>query len=302
MVGIAATMTFALSCKKESNGGPLPTQVSLQALFEENVVAATQVFTLNAGTGGTITGTQGTKLLFGANAFLHGSGSPVIGTVEVRLVEALTIGDMIWLNKRTVGNDGGTERLMRSGGELKISAIQGSEELRIVDNGVTIDVPAATVDLMMDVFVGTVDPDGTIIWDPMDSTTVTIDPDSSGGSYYWFQADSLTWINCDYFYTYPSTTDITAMIPAGQPIDSSMVWIAFPSENAVMEMYVTGPSTFSTWQVVPVGMNAVVIGLYRNGAAYYSSFNTVTITNAMNVPMTFSPTTLAQFQTDLDGI
>jgi hypothetical protein len=81
-----------------------------------------------------------------------------------------------------------------------------------------------------------------------------------------------------------------------------MLWIGFPSENAVMNMYPSGGQSFLTWQVVPIGMSATVVGLYRSGSQYYSAFSTVSITDAMNVPLTFTPTTLTQFQAGIDGI
>ena len=302
---LSAGLALTFGCKKETDvGTPSPAQPvsALAALFQQNVADATQQFNLNAAAGGTITGAQGTQLFFGPNAFVHADGSTVTGSVQVRLVEALSIADMIWLNKHTVGNDAGTERLLRSGGELKIAAIQGSETLRIVDNGATIRVPTSSMDPDMDAFVGTEDSDGSIVWDPMDSTTVTNDPDTLGTGYYVFNLDSLQWINCDYFASYPSTTEPTATTPAGQSNDSTRLWIAFPTENAVMEMVPLEAQTFSTWQVVPVGMYAVVVGIYRNGANYYSAFQPVTITSGMNVPLTFSPTTLAQFQTTLNAI
>ncbi|MBK6775272.1 MAG: hypothetical protein IPG74_05280 [Flavobacteriales bacterium] len=47
----------------------------------------------------------------------------------------------------------------------------------------------------MELFSGTVDADGTIIWDPFDGGgNLVID---SGA--YAFPNDSLGWINCDYF-------------------------------------------------------------------------------------------------------
>lgn len=303
---LVAGLLFTVACKKDDDGGNSPTPAqpasTLTTLFQQHVADATQEFNLDAAAGGTVMGAQGTRLVFDPSAFLHADGSTVTGMVEVHLVEVLRTGDMIWMNKRTVGNDAGTERIMRSGGELKIGAFQGSEELRIVDNGVTIKVPTSSPDPNMQAFVGTEDLDGTIIWDPMDSTTVTIDPDTSSGAFYTIQADSLQWINYDYFASYPNTTNISATTPMGQPNDSTMFWIAFPTENIMMSMYGSSAQTFTTGQIVPVGMNAVVIGLYRDGTNYYSSFNPVTISAGMTVPTTFIPTTLAQFGSMLDAL
>jgi hypothetical protein len=303
---ILSAITVALvmvACNKETNYGPGAGAVDpLRQLFDDNVAAATQSFTINASTGGSVSGTDGCMITFLPNAFLLPNGGQVTGSVEVALVEALTIGDMIWLNKQTVGNDGGTSRLLRSGGELRLTATSAGISLRVVPNSVWISMPDQTPDPTMGLFMGRTQTNGNMIWDPVDSSSVTIIEDSVFNSpFYVFTTDSLGWINCDYFFNYPSITSLVASVPNNQPTDSTMCWIAFPSENAVMNMYESN-GTFISSQSVPVGMQAVVIGLYRDGTSYYSSFNTVTITSNMTVPMTFSPTTLAQFQLDIQGI
>lgn len=305
LVMALAAATTITGCKKDENNGtpapnPAANQYPMRGLFEQNLADATQTFNINAATGGQVMGTQGTILVFSPNAFLTAGGATVSGTVQVSLVEALSIADMIWLNKQTVGNDNGTLKLLRSGGELKLAATQGGNQLRVAPNGLNVMVPTSTGDGNMRLFSGSEDATGRMVWDP-DTSTVVVVPDSFS-TYYAFNADSLNWINCDYFYNYTNTTMLDATIPGGQPSDSTMVWIAFPTENAVMQMAHTTAQTYTTWQVVPVGMSAVVVGLYRNGTSYYSSFNTVSITSGMTVPMTFSPTTLAQFESDLDGI
>lgn len=306
IVGSLAVAMVAVGCNKESSGGGTvqpQTGHALRDAFNAHVAGATQDFTVNASTGGTITGANGTTVVFQPNAFITASGSAVTGTVDVQLVEALAIGDMIWLNKQTVGNDNGTARMLRSGGELRLTATSAGAQLRVVPNSVWISVPDETPDPAMQRFMGRTMDDGNMIWDPVDTSTITINQDSIFNEpFYMFTTDSLGWINCDYFYNYPSTTMLQATVPGNQPIDSTMCWIAFPSENAVMNMYEINPSTFETWQVVPVGMQAVVIGLYRSGTSYYSSFNNITISNNMTVPMTFTATSLAQFQNDVDGI
>ena len=300
---VAAAMITG--CKKdEGNGAPAPNpsvdQYPLRDLFEQNLADATQSFNLNATAGGQVVGSDGTLLFFSPNAFLNASGVPVSGMVQVTLVEALSIADMIWLNKQTVGNDNGTLKLLRSGGEIKVAATQGGNTLRVAQNGLNVLVPTTTGDGNMQLFTGTEDEAGRMVWDP-DTNTVVVLPDSFATTYS-FYVDSLSWMNCDYFVNYPNTTMLDATIPSAQPVDSTIVWIAFPTENAVMQIPHTTAQTYATWQVVPVGVSAVIVGLYRNGTSYYSSFNTVSVTSGMTVPMTFSPTTLAQFELDLDGI
>ncbi len=294
------------ACNKEdidNDPATPPAQVEgvFSRLFENNITDATQSYTVN-NWGSQVIAQQGTRLNFAFGAFVHEDGTPATGQVNVEVVEVLSIGDMIWLNKQTVGNDNGTLRMLRSGGAIMIKATQGGENLGVVENGVMVEIPTLVGDPSMAMFSGSEASDGRMIWNPVDTATVTVVPDYVDVYYnfyipYYLNPDSLNWMNCDYFATYPSTTNITAEIPDGQNTDSTQVWIGFPTENAVMNMYNSGGQNYATWQVVPVGMQAVVIGL-RQGPdnSYFSSFNYVTISEDINVPMTFSPTTLAQFE------
>ncbi len=304
----AMLILISAACNKDKDGGgpPAPTtSSSLRDLFSSHIAQVTQTFTVNATIGGTITGTQGTRVTFPANGFRDESGALVSGTVQVNLLEALSIGDMIWINTQTVGDDFGTDRLLRSGGELRVTATQNGADLQLGPSGMSVMVPTEEPDDYMRLFTANTPTDSGMVWTPVDSSMInTVTDTALGGTpyFYEFTTDSLQWINCDYFYGYPNTTGLMASIPSGQPHDSTMVWIAFPSENAVMNMYFTDSQTYSSWQVVPVGMSATVVGLYRNGSQYYSAFNAVSITNAMNVPLTFTPTTLSQFQQAIGGI
>ncbi len=297
-------------CKKDEPNetqAPAPTPTSpgpalFQALFANNTAGATQEYALNAAVGGMIIAAQGTQLLFEPSAFLYADGTPVTGQVDVSIVEALTIGDKIWLNKQTVGNDNGTLKMLRSGGSINVYATQGGNTLRITQGGLVVKIPTTVGDTQMELFSGSESADGSMVWNPIDSSSVTVDTPYYTTLYYAFAADSLQWINCDYFYNYPSTTMLQATISADQSADSTQAWIAFPSENAVMQMNYSGTQTYTTWQVVPVGMQAVVVGLQLTSTGYASSFTTVTIANSMSLPMSFSPTTLAQFEADLDAL
>ena len=309
LVCTAAVLSLITACKKdETNGGPAPStpgsSSTLSDLFAAHLTQETQVFTVNATAGGLVTGAAGTRIYFPANGFRDANGNSVSGTIQVRLLEALSIGRMIWTNTQTVGDDNGTDRLLRSGGEIRVTATQNGNPLQLGPAGMTVLMPAASADGNMDLFTANEPRDSGMVWTPVDSSQVTLVEDSAFGSglCYVFQTDSLQWINCDYFGNYPNTTNITATIPDGQSTDSTAVWIGFPSENAVMQFYPLAGQTYTSWQVVPIGMSATVVGLYRNGTQYYSAFSTVSIANAMDVPLTFAPTTLAQFEQDIDGI
>lgn len=282
----------------------VPDNTVFDALIANNIAGETQTFAANNEWGGQIVAAHGTELNFNPGAFVHEDGTAVSGQVQISVVEALTVGKMIWLNKQTVGNDNGTYRMLRSGGALNITVSQGGEPLTVNPGGLQVNVPTVVGDLSMALFNGTEQSDGRIIWNPVPAVPVTVIP-AYIDQFYSFFPEDLTWINCDYFYNYPNLTQITATIPDGQNTDSTMVWLAFPSQNAVVQMpHLSGQdyTTPTSYSGVPVGLQAVVVGFRQSSGGYYSSFTTVTIADGMNVPMTFSPTTLPQFEAALDGL
>src|ERR1051325_7874390 len=89
-------ISVALSCGKKDETIPTTKEPygSMSDFFLKNG-AATQVFTISASLGGTITGSQGTKITFPSNAFKHFNGNSVSGNVSVVLKEVYKKSDML---------------------------------------------------------------------------------------------------------------------------------------------------------------------------------------------------------------
>ena len=267
-----------VGCKKEPDNpaapsDPVPDQYAFQQFFADNIADATQSFSVNATTGGQVTGMKGTQLIFEPNTFLNADGTPVSGQVNVKLVEVLSVSDMIWLNVQTVGNDNGTLKMLRSGGAMNITASQSGNDLRITPGGLVVNIPTEVGDPAMELFSGNINTDGSMTWERIDSSTVVVEED-------YF----------DLFYI---------------SFGSTFVWITFPSENAVVWMNPTTGQFFTTplsYQGVPVGMQATIVALNRTIAGDFSSFTPITITNGMNVALTFTPTTLTEFYDQLNAL
>jgi len=308
LAAAACSLLMLSGCHKGTGIGPGAQGGDLNALFEQRVENAAQTFTVNATTGGVITGEDGVQVLFGPGAFRNSAGQVVSGPVQVKLVEALAIGDMIRFNKQTVGNDNGILRLLRSGGEIRVTATQGQEQLELGPQGMRVNVPTAQPDPNMQVFLSNGMTEQNMIWSLADS--IAVDTTGTGWTgepgptpfYYQFTAPSFQWINCDYFAGFSNTSICRATTPLDMPRDSTMIWFAFPSENAVMGSGWQDPNIYLTYQVVPIGFQMIVVGLSRNGTDYQSAFSTVTVTPDMTIPLTFQPTTLADFETALDGL
>ena len=247
-------------------------------------------------------GQDGVYVGFAPNAFRYQNGNTVTGSVLVELVEALEVGDMLWLNKQTLGNDGGQLRPLVSGGQFYLSATQAGQQLDLAPGTTYVSVPAnGTPDPTMQLFSGTVDSEGTIIWDPFADPDIA-DLDSSS---YSFPNDSLGWVNCDVFMGQGGAqSSVQVTCPAGHSDANTFVWLVFPDANSMTQVWGGTSNLFTTgvYYQLPVGMNVTVVALSSINGQISSSFSNAVVTQDLNVSITFQPTTLAQFQVDAQGL
>ena len=303
---VVAGVAIALiaGCKKETHSGATPVNVNnpVRDWCEANMEAAIQSFTVNATTGGTITGADGVQISFVPGAFLTAGGLPVTGIVAIELVEALGVPEMILFNKQALGYDGADLKPLVSGGQINLTISQGGQPLKLVDNGTLVDSPAAAPDPAKAAFYGSEDGTGNVTWDPAPSDVLML-PDSS--ALFQFFNDSTGWINCDYFYDPVGTnTAVTITAPSGYDQSNTMVFLVFSSINSIASLpnFTGGSFTTSPYYQLPVGMNISIVALSVIGGSYSSSITTATVAVGMNVPLTFTPTTPAQFELDVQGL
>ena len=275
----------------------------LVALFESHITDATQSFTLQASTGSSIQGAKGTQVSIGSNAFKDQNGQLVTGLVTVELIEALEVSDMLWLNKQTVGLDNGTPRQLVSGGQIYLNATQAGQQLALVPGRTNVSIPAANPDPEMQLFSGTVNDFGVIVWDPFSQNAAGVTLDTLA---YSFPNDSLGWINCDYFATWGGTlTSIRVEVPSPHDGSNTLVWVVFSSINSLASVgYTTTEGVFQTYSsyAAPVGMDVVIVALSVIDGIYYSSFINTTLVPDHTESITFQPTTEAQFMLDVQGL
>lgn len=307
-------------CRKEEDATPYsppPTNQAhpLQQVFAQHLAEAEQHFTINTDFGPAfVQGADGLMASFAQQAFRKADGTPATGAIDITLVEALSVGEMLWLNKQTVGLYNGQPKLLVSGGQFRLTATQNGEPLTLAPGGSYIIVPSATApDPLMELFSGTLQADGSILWDPLGTTAIdTVGADSlgidsvltGGGFYYNFPNDSLGWINCDYFYG--GGGPLTAMqvtCPTGYTAANTMVWLVFPEVNSLTGLYGTD-NVFATGSgyELPIGLAITVVALAEVEGLYYSSFTDAVVTQDMNLPITMEPTTLEQFELEAGGL
>jgi hypothetical protein len=300
------SVALFVGCKKDDDEAATPsvpgtpTTNAMLAIFDQHVDDATQVFSLNAGSGGAVIGQDGVTMFFPPNSFRTLAGAVVTGSVQVELVEALTVGDMLWLNKRTVGNDNGQLRPLVSGGQYFLNVTQGGQQLQLAENAGYVNVPAPNgIDPNMQLFTGTVDGNGIITWDPFGNSGLGQDSLN-----YNFPNDSLGWINCDYFMDQSPITGLQAVCPEGHNDGNTLVWLVFPDMNSLTTMYGSGTNIFATGgsYQVPVGINVQIVALSNLGGSYSWATVTTTVTAGLSVDLSFSPTTLEEFQQFAEGL
>jgi len=114
-----------------------------------------------ASKGKTVEGDQGTVVIIPPNAFLDQNDQPVVGNVHFKLVEALTLEDMLLYNLTTTDGD----KLLETGGMIYVEATQNDEKLKInPDAPLYIEIPTDDFNPKMVAFKGEVNDNGDISW------------------------------------------------------------------------------------------------------------------------------------------
>jgi hypothetical protein len=292
------------ACKKEnptpSNPTPQPT-TSLNNFFVANVANAIQTFTIDAQSTQTITGNKGTTLTFYANSFQLPNGSIAQGNVRIELIEIYQKKDMILLNKPTLGNqlNGGMSPLI-SGGEFRIQAFQGQQELSLV-LGYMLQAPAPNgTSQEMSGFIGN-DSGDVFTWDPMDSSSVWIE----GNNYIAYFGD-LGWINLDYFMSSSDPqTSLQVQVQEGLDNSNCALFISFDGLNAITTLWNFENGVFSTgnYYAIPVGQAVHFIALSFAGMIPHFAIVGNTIeNNHLQVMPTLTATTAQNLENDLSNL
>jgi hypothetical protein len=307
---IISTMLVFTSCKKDS---PLPAQEpissnttssssNLSSFFNQNVINATQIFTINSTSGQSISGAQGTNIWIQGNSFTDYMGNPISGNISIELIEIQTKADMIWLNKTTTSNG----QLLESGGEISIKAFQNGNQLILAPSGyINVSLPTNNP-VNMQLFSGNQQTNGDINWD---TTSTNVIVDSSGNFTFnlyngTLGSDSLGWINCDYFYGQGNLTTVEVNVPASFNGLNTMIYFFFNNVYAIAPAQWNNTSqTYKSYiGSLPVGEQITIVAIGETGGQLYSSFTPTTITTNHNEVITMTATTSNALQTDLNNL
>jgi len=325
VLGIMVLASLA-SCIDDNNevAQSQPDGEALAARFLDNRVDALQEFTLDAASGGVITGTQGTQVTFQPNSFGI-NGSPVTGNVTVELIEIYDKASMLLKNKSTLGmRDNGDKEALKSAGEFFINAKQGSNELELLAmaNVNSRPVDFADLDGGMQIFRGGPDQDCDGIDDDCD--WVEADEDGNGeqddaqirdaqgadGAFatYNYDIGDFGWTNLDRWYNYAGAkTEIFIDVPNEFNQDNCAVYLSYdgePTALARMDVYNTELEMFTEhYGLIPVGLEVHIIMVAEiDGQLNYAIQGTTIVDDHIEVISSLSPITQAALETLINDL
>lgn len=259
------------SCKSESNDNDEESQadgVALNQRFIDNRNNALQIFSIDASSGGTIIGNQGTKVIIPANS-LGLNGNPIVGNVDIELIEIYDKAAMVLQNMSTKGQRfNGDEEALKSAGEFFVNARQNGNQLEVL-NPITIEsreIDPADFE-PMNVFRAGDNLEDDNIWEAADENNDGINdaadnregqgPDGGFVLYSAFDMSEFGWTNLDIWYNFAGQlTDLFVDVPDGFDGENSAVYLSYNGENglAKMDIYDTTLEQFTEhFGRIPVG-------------------------------------------------
>ncbi len=266
-----------------------------------------QTFSVNAATGGTITGTKGTRISIPSGAFIEANGTIVTEIVSLNLVEILTKKDILFSGVLTEANG---EPLL-SGGELLVEAKkQNGDVLRMNPAGqpVKIEVPAAKgADTGMKLFVRRerIQQPNQSNDNPLTWTPASYAPFGGGANSYVFNLPGFRWVNIDKFYSDPRPKTIITASPEFKDNSNASkveVLLIFKDVTTVCPIpYNSGMQKFQSYQnAVPVGAEViiVIIGEDSDGNIQFGS-KEIIVTPNMHIDVAIGKTTKAMMDSFL---
>ena len=314
VVGLSILVLFA-SCTndKEEYLVPQPDGVALNQLFNDNRVDAQQEFTLDAATGGIITGIQGTQVTFQPNSFGL-NGTPVTGNVTVQLIEIYDKASMLLKNKSTLGERAnGDKEALKSAGEFFINAEQGANGLELLEMAGVQSRPVDFADLDggMQIFRAGEDND----CDGIDATCDWVEADEDGNgenddaqirdgqgadgefATYNYDIGDFGWTNLDRWYSFAGPkTDIFVDVPAEFNQDNCAVYLSYDGEPTALARMDTWNSTLEMFTehygLIPVGLEVHIIMVAEiDGQLHYAIQGTTIVEDHIEVIPSLSPIT-----------
>jgi hypothetical protein len=303
---VLSILLLVASCEKKEDIQPQIDGAALEARFQENRLDATQEFTLDAASGGVVTGSQGTQITFPPNAFGL-NGTPVTGNVKVSLIEIYDRASMLLKDKSTLGiHDNGDKEILKSAGEFFIEAEQGSTKLDLLTMAQVQSAPVdfANLDGNMQIFRGDDNTNGDWVQTDEDGDGENDKPEIRDGqgatgefATYTYNIGTFGWTNLDRWYSYTGPkTKLFVDVPDGFDKDNCSVYLTYdgePTALARMDVWDTSLKMFTEhYGYIPIGQQVHIIMVAEiDGQLNYAIQGTTIVDQHVEVITSLSPIT-----------
>lgn len=273
LVIIALSTLALMSCKKNDS-----TEVAVDNSFATFVNAntdAVQTFTIDAATGGNITGKRGTKIVFPPNCFANPDNSITSGNVQITLKEALLKKQWIMEGlSATTQNE-----MLVSGGMLDILAKRASDGAELKPAPAML-IPTPSLVNVIKVEVPRIDnrPDTLRLFVPANQAAPSATPPTAwaasyypfgnGSNSYIFQLPQFRWVNCDGLGNQPgvkTTIKVTPDLTGVTGATNVQVMLVYRNISTVITLPPSGSFMQSYPNSIPVGSTADVVCIGKDG-------------------------------------
>ena len=270
---IALSTLVLLSCRKNDSSDVVDNSYDT---FVKANTDAVQTFTIDATTGGTITGKRGSKIVFPPFSFANPDNSITTGNVQITLKEALLKKQWILESLSTTTQ---TEMLV-SGGMLDIAAKRSADGVEVKPSPAML-VPTQSMVNVIKVEIPRIDnrPDTLRLFVPANqavpspnapsSWAASYYPFGNGSNSYIFQLPQFRWVNCDGLANQPgvkTTIKVTPDLTGVTGATGVQVMLVFRNISTVITLPPSGSFMQSYPNSIPVGSTADVVCIGKDGA------------------------------------
>ncbi len=312
---IISVICLFSSCQKNLQGVVNKSNdnyLSAEDFFSKNE-AALQTYTVDAGTGGTFTSVQGTKINIPASAFVSfTNGAAVAGIVNIEFKDLYKKSDMLLALMPTTTILGSP---LKSGGEFFIKVTAGGLPVQIAPGKqIDFELPVALTGekdlanpqrafILADT-AGIPNNNLNAGWVPTDFGRVENIANSYVFSLFQFSSSATagTWCNSDnatYFSTYPQTTlTLNPKDDVGQY--GTDAFLVFKNIASMVHVYKTADKFVYTY--APAGLQCTLVATGIKDGKLYSAFVPITITANQSIDFTLSLTNTDDFKSQLKSL
>jgi hypothetical protein len=228
----------------------------------------------------TINSASGLQCIFPPNSCVDSNGVAVSGKVYVQSFLLKNRGAFISMGLPTVSNG----NLLVSGGVFSVQLQKGDSDIQLAANSfLKIGYSDSLLSKQMQLFNGVIDNNNEPFnWIQNSDQGNSI---STGNDGYAIMTNSLHWINCDYFYgdtTNTNKTSVSIKLPSNLTNANTLAYIVFKDIRSVMNMNGNVATKQFISSKVPVGLDATIVTISKDGDFYYLGQQPITTAAAIS--------------------